>query len=372
MQTPMDEGGQFILIQPGARPAAGPEPSPGKNPVVVPPPSPPAAQRSREPRSLSDSEPPTLDIRGFRQSPTVFVDRLYIEGRAQEESGVQSITVNGEKVLKRPGKNVYFNHTVPLAEGPQRLTVVCTDTLGNETRREIEVTRKKPAVFDTGARMVTAFCPLSAVPTPQGIRDAMTGELMESSRFSLKEWPKGAVFAPAGQEGADQAAAEEARKMGADFVLILSDQKVRNTLQIAARMVETRSLDILTHEDVYGEDAMRDDEVTPDLVRTLCRGLVLKLCDALPVVEGKVIKVKGREVILNAGENHRLKKGMHLVFYTEGEPIQDPDTGQPLGVDTEELGKGRIDKFQQALIYAQLMDDEAAQRLKPGLKFVTQ
>ncbi len=72
-----------------------------------------------------------------------------------------------------------------------------------------------------------------------------------------------------------------AREKKADFVLTGTVKAGENALQIAVNIIEAESSQVITFQDVYDED------IHAGTVGKLCRGLVLKLCDALPLVGGK-------------------------------------------------------------------------------------
>ena len=73
--------------------------------------------------------------------------------------------------------------------------------------------------------------------------------------------------------------------------------------------MDTETSLILTAVDVYGED------LSPEMVRLLCRGLVVKLLDELPLVEGLVVTVKGNQGIIDLGlgeESQERHAGDHV------------------------------------------------------------
>jgi hypothetical protein len=53
---------------------------------------------------------------------------------------------------------------------------------------------------------------------------------------------------------------------------------------------------------------------------------------------GAVAEIKGTKIYLNAGSNRGVTTGMKLTVLSKGEAVIDPDTGLPLGNDTEAIG----------------------------------
>ena len=98
-----------------------------------------------EPPKKKDVKPPTITI----TSPTVkrglkIVEKdevLLVAGRALDESGVESVTVNG-KVANLDG-NGNFSTEIPLKVGTNQVTVLAKDTRGNIGSEKFSVTRKQ-------------------------------------------------------------------------------------------------------------------------------------------------------------------------------------------------------------------------------------
>jgi hypothetical protein len=130
--------------------------------------------------------------------------------------------------------------------------------------------------------------------------------------------------------------------------------------------VDTETSLIVTSVDVYGED------LSPEMVRTLCRGLVLKLLDELPLVEGLVVTVKGNQGIVDLGREKKVKKGMRIIIFEEGEAIRHPLTGMVLGSDVSEMGRGLIQTVRDQMSEVELLGKEAPDRVKPMHKVITQ
>ena len=130
--------------------------------------------------------------------------------------------------------------------------------------------------------------------------------------------------------------------------------------------MDTETSLILTAVDVYGE------EPSPEMVRLLCQGLATKLLDELPRVEGLVVSVKGNQGIIDLGREKKVKKGMRVMVFEEGETIRHPLTGMALGSDVTETGRGLIQNMREQMSDVVLLDEEAPQRVKPMQKVITE
>ncbi|CAN2041281.1 metacaspase-1 [Candidatus Magnetomoraceae bacterium gMMP-15] len=361
LQTPMDEDGQFVLTLKGKLLAGTDEKSviPSDEDIIR------GAEKDKKPDI--DSAPPTLEIKGWKENQSVFLEKIYFEGYANDTSGIQSLTINGQNILRRPGsENLYFNYLHDLKEGDNRFIIECTDAFGNQTQKEIVFDRKLQKIYELDSRMSVAIFPFKR----QGTQGAETesrvmSHLIDSKRFHIKKVDKTMLLNSG--DNSEQDAEALAKKLGVDFVMSGKIVTTDKSLQISAQMFEVNTSDILTYQDVYGED------INPGLIDTLSQGLVIKLSNALPLIEGIVVKVKGKdEVIVNRGENHQIKKGMHLLFFEEGEAIIDPETGENLGSDTEIFGKGRVEGLKAKMSHSKLLTTNGRPKLKVRHKFITQ
>jgi hypothetical protein len=325
--------------------------------------------------TMEDTAPPAIALKGWTEEQTVFLDQAYLEGNASDEEGVRHLAVNGQQILRRPGKRVYFSHLARLEEGDNRFTIEAEDASRNRTERQIDIHRKLQRVRELGSRMTVALLPFERKGEPglagEALEDILLGTLLERGRFDMVERQRLEEVLREQRlsqtELADPDAAVRVGKiLAANGVLMGSVLGKESSLEIFARVVDTESSLILTGVDVYGED------VDPQVLRELCQGLILKICDELPMAEGLVVQVKGKRMILDIGAETKVKKGMRLIVFKEGEPILHPVTGKVLGADVEELGHGRIETVQPQMSYAEILEKEAEARIKPMHNVITQ
>lgn len=355
LMTPIDEDGQFVLSL--------------KTEGVD-------AQRSSKEKTTRrrpdpglellarmDNDPPDVQLEGWRGKRTVFIDQALLEMTAQDESGVQTIFVDGVKILKRPGRNkLRLNYMVDLKEGENNIRIECLDQVGNQAVKTVRIVRAIPKTRQLGVRMAVSMQPfiLEELATP-GVEDLLLGSLKDSRRFNLLKHPKRREngHSPSLENG--ETAPQSQR---AAFILTGRIRKKETSLDIRAQITEMETEQVVTAPDVYGE------HLDAQGVRALCHGLAVKLCDALPLVEGKIAKINGQEVIINLGERDQIKSGMHLVFFEEGEPVIDPDTGENLGADTVQIGTGRVRDLLRKMSYAEVLESNAILKLKRGMRLV--
>jgi hypothetical protein len=79
---------------------------------------------------------------------------------------------------------------------------------------------------------------------------------------------------------------------------------------------------------------------------------------------GSVAEIKGTKIYINAGSNRGLTTGMKLTILSKGEPVIDPETGLPLGNDTEAIGTLTVTLVNETLSIAVI--SQGGKGLKKG------
>lgn len=325
-------------------------------------------------QSASGGYPPTLEIQGWTEDQTVLLDQAYLQGRAFDDGRVETLAINNRLLPCKPARNVFFNHLAPLEEGDNAFTLEGRDDEGNLSRLEVRIHRRLQEVRDLGERLRVLVLPFEIKGEPgaaaEVAEDAFLVALDERERFDLVERTRLDAILEEQKlsltDLADPAAAVRPGKiLTAHAVLVTSVLEKPESLEMFCRLVDVESAGILAAVDVYGEN------VDSALLRRLCAGLVLKLCDEIPLVEGLVVQVKGRKVTVDLGKASKVKKGMPLVVFREGEPIVHPVTGKELGADVESLGEARIEKVRAQVSQAEMVEDGDAASVEPMARVIT-
>ena len=92
---------------------------------------------------FADEIPPDISISSPVENSTTENDTVLIEGKANDyQSGIDKVTVNGVEVSVSSDGS--FSKTINLTEGINGITIVAKDNAGNETKKTLAVTYKKP------------------------------------------------------------------------------------------------------------------------------------------------------------------------------------------------------------------------------------
>ncbi len=325
--------------------------------------------------ATQDALAPSIEVKNTTGEQETFLDQVYLEGVVRDEGGIGFLAVNGQSILRKAGKNVYFSHLAKLNEGENCFLIEARDLAGNRTEKRVCFHRKLNKVHEVGSRLSVALLPFERKGMPglaaDAVEETLLSELVAGHRFRMVERRRLEEILRehrlGGSDLADpNAAIRIGRIMAASCVFMGTVLEKEGSVEIYLRAVDTETSLILTAVDVYGED------LSPDMVRLLCRGLVLKLLDELPLVEGLVVTVKGNQGIIDLGLEKKVKKGMRVIMFEEGEAIRHPLTGMLLGADVTETGRGLIQTVRNHMSDVELLGKEAPQRVKPMHKVITQ
>jgi TolB-like protein len=241
----------------------------------------------------------------------VYLDEAYLAGNAQDNEWVESLMLNEQPILRRPGKTVFFNNLVTLNIGANPFQFEAWDHSGNQTELTINIDRKAQEVRDIGARMDLVIVPFLRKGSNDRfgpvIEEALLSELEKSNRFQMVS----ALGVDHQKLKDPNEAVRIGKDMGKNYVLTGTIIENENSLDIFANVIETDSSQIVTRKDVY------DEHIDRRALKKLCRGLIIKLKDDLPLVEGKVSEVQGKRVRLDFTGEHRIVKGMRCILFRE-------------------------------------------------------
>lgn len=287
-----------------------------------------------------------IDLKDLTETQTVFFETLYIDGSASAMHDITSVSINGSPLLIVPGKNVFFNQLVDLAEGQNKITIEVRDAAGNSASKTVTIVREVPKVHQIGSRMALAILPFEKTGEPGSVADIVYDNLVssfaEQNRFNIVS--RGAELETvlrelklAQTDLVDKSkAVQVGRMVQAEGILVGTIRETRDAIEIYARLISTETSGLFDAKDVYGQ------EKSLAQIRYLTDGLALKFKHSFPLLEGMVVKVSGKEIYVDFGAAHKIKKDMKFIVFREGEKIVHPVTGKVLGSDSTVLGVATV------------------------------
>ena len=300
---------------------------------------------------ITDNTPPVISIKNLADVQTVYDDVIFLEGKVSDEDEIQSLTINGESILKRKGKDIFFNHFTRLNEGENKFHIEAVDTYRNRSQKLMLVNRKIPKIRQIGSRMRITILPFGHKGerslSGDAIYDGLISAFVDQRRFNLVEREKlGEILQELRLSQTELADPDNASKVGkiavADAILTGTIYEGKNSIEILTRLVDTETSAIVETKDVFDQDKGMPN------VMSLMQGLALKYKQSFPLLEGMVIKKERKGILTDLGNENRVKKDMGIIIFREGEELRHPVTGRVLGSEPVELGEAKIENVYEA------------------------
>jgi len=258
----------------------------------------------------------------------------------------------------------------PKAEQPKQVMIAPAAAIPAETNLIVG----KQTVKLVGERMGVAVLPFenkgASKDLGEIILDKMITVLVNQERFKVMERAQlNRILEEQslGSSGVVDAAtaAQIGKGIGVDAIIIGSvAASTSGAISIDARVIDTESAAIIVADDVYSGSSDAQS------VKNAIENLAKKMIEALPLVEGYIIKIEGDQVILDVGRTGGLKRGMKCVIYKEGAPVKHPITGEILGKETKILGEVLVTEAFDKYCVAKTLKNEGGP-LSIGDKFLT-
>ena len=300
----------------------------------------------------------------------VFAEDFFVDGTASDGGGLAHVTINGENLLTSgdPGTvRAYFMRRIPLNLGTNDFEVVATDRAGNRSVRALTVIRLQPVHLADSLRLSVGVPPLT--PADAGyvgvrVKRSMEMELTRSPiRFRLLERSEGWDFVLREQglsvsDLADPSAALRIGKMvPAEMLLMGKIFAEAKGVTIYVKAVETGNGEVIFASDVYSPEPDRSlDEVVA--------GLVLKVQQGFPLVSGKVLTCRDKQVTLDIGRQHGVTENSRFLVISAAAG-QDVAAGHVCKLKAQPV-QLQIVGVQQKSSTARILPSAAAEIVKEG------
>jgi len=313
------------------------------------------------PDTAADTDPPYISFEDLGPAEETYEDMILLEGKVSDSSLLVYITVNGEPVLNRKGKRIYFSLLKKLEVGDNEFRIVAADEYGNKMDKRIKITRKVHNIRQIGARMSVAVLPFDqqgeSAALPGMVHDQMIDAFIEQGRFNIVERNKiDAVLRELQLSSTDLVDPDQAVELGklvaAQTLLAGTVIEGPDSIEIIGRFIDTETATILASNDIFGEDkglAALD---------SLLDSLAFKFKRDFPLVEGMVIEVRNGEILIDVGKNGQIKPYTKLICYREGPPVRHPVTGRLLGSEPQILGELKVEEIYEDFSKAAVLDKQ--------------
>lgn len=319
-----------------------------------------------------DEHPPRIVLEGWTEKQSVYMDKVYVEGRAMDDTKVVSVTINGIPILRRPGKWVAFGHTARLAEGTNRIRVTAKDEAGHEATKVITVERRIPKALQLGERLCVTVLPFQKKGVASELvalfPEFLLDSLMQEGRFRLVEREKLDLVLEEQKLSQTvlmdrRTALKLGRLLAAHCIMAGNIIESRDGLEVVARMIDTETSEILATADAF--DELKDRLA----LEKLAQALAVQFHREFPLVEGTVVRREGDRILTDLGYP-QIKMGRRVIVYHE-EIVIHPQSGKILGRDHRLLGHARVVQVMPSMSKAEILDEKGG-GVRPPEKIITQ
>jgi len=323
----------------------------------------------------SSDTPPRIDLYGWEGVGEVTTDRIYLQGTATDDRAVTDLSVNGESLLRHPGRQVMFGQILALALGDNLITIRADDDAGHAVERQLTIIRRPTAGHAIGDRLRLTCLPLHTADAASAAFAHATDAslytvLATRRRFQVVE--RAALEAVLREHHLVAAGLTDARVpvhlgrlLGSEIVANGAVVPFREGFESTVWLVNTATGTIFGTADGFIP--------THDLTGThgLAEALALGMERVLPLVEGQVTDRGRTWVMTDLGQATRVQPEMAIWIFDAGPEIHHPTTGALLGRDGHIVTDAVIDRVLPGASRATLLDPERRSQVHTGQRVVT-
>lgn len=297
----------------------------------------------------ADRLAPTIELKGWTESQTVYMDQVVIEGSVRDDRRIANIFINRSPLNKSglTGVLTAFNTCIALKKGGNDIFIEAMDADGNRSVKKIHIIRKLPKVKLLNERLSVGILPFvlhGGISTiSEAFQDIFMQQVAHRNRFKLVDrLLLDLILQEHKINRTDLIASETALKMGrltaADAFISGSIIETRMGTEVISRFVDTETAEVLTIVDAYTETKEMDH------MRCAAERLSLKLHREFPIVDGDIIDLQAHRIVTSLGEAQL--RAQRRILVIEQRPVLHPVTKYPLGHDYQVLGRGHLFQIQ--------------------------
>jgi len=237
----------------------------------------------------------------------VYHDQFFLDGVVRDRGGLQQLTVMGESQLDEGQEGCiekHFSTFLDLEPGTNLVWVMARDLAGNSASQQVVIVRRLADYLNEEYRLTVALPPLAHVAQETAAFKAhhvLSGKIRSRPvRFRLLERNEGWEAILQEQQLSQSALADPSvqlrvgKLLAAELVFLGSLLQEGRGLTLRVQVTESSQGEALFTEDVYSEDPAGD-------LAFQAEGLVMKIKQRLPLMDGQVVKVSGGRALVNVG-----------------------------------------------------------------------
>jgi TolB-like protein len=290
-----------------------------------------------------DTRPPRISMKGFTDTQTVYLDKIYIDGQVSDENKITHLAVDGLPILRRKGRSIFFGYLADLNVGKNIINVEALDEAGNRAAKKIFIFRKIPTALKLEERLSITVMPfdhlMNVSDTSLAFQANLVDHLVNRNRFNVVEREKLDRILQEQKISRTklidrQTALRVGRLTAAQSIIAGVMIVTTNGIEIVSRLIDTETSQILASNDVY--DEVQDLRA----LNSMAEALAIKFQKDFPLLDGLILQRKGANIFTDLGQD-KVRIYRRLIVFHE-EPVTHPNTGKVLGADNIIVGRARV------------------------------
>jgi len=328
-----------------------------------------------------ETEPVRIVLADLRDYQSTLYDWTRVSGTAIGTQPLRSVAINGNPLVTASlnRSHVSFSRKVPLDLGDNDINVEAADVDGRLARRTVRVERKEPELAGIRHRMALAVPKCIKIGSVNAADAEMVYELLVAAfisggRFHMPA--RGTALQPVLDELAlsatifvdKETVQQKGSLVGADAVLLVSVNEWNDQFSVMTKLVNTETGSYMaedTEPDIFAEGK------DINIIREKMQILADRYAMAFPLLKGKVVEIRGGDVITNVGREQGLKEQMKFHVYEELDAIVDPETGEELLTDVDIRSQAFILDVYEKASRAEVVKQEALPEIDVGDSVMT-
>ena len=155
--------------------------------------------------------------------------------------------------------------------------------------------------------------------------------------------------------------------LGVKVIISGSVLRLRDSLEVNARIIDVESASIIAAETVQGSSTGSLEELIGRMAKKISKDFPL---------EGYIVHRNGNDIVLDLGKRTGIKLGMRFIVFKEGNIIKHPKTGEILDIEKKETGlievTSVLDKISKAVVVEEKEPGaiQYSQMIKSDLKWI--
>jgi len=294
---------------------------------------------------------------------------MRIKGQIRSKYSVRKLNINDMPVVIQPGRVIFFNHFIRLEKGKNTVRIEAEDELGNKGFKELDITAEVPEAFKLKYRYCLALQPFETLADPQDQKETLFGHfflknILDHGRFQVILRDTKPLTPDLEPLTSNPESESEPRTPVPAAVLMGNFYETAAGIEIAARMVDISSGEILAVKDVFGESKDRQ------AYQALSEKLSEKFHRAFPLMDAAITRVEDKGLDFSpekwVPEKGEIKLKWPLIVYRRDTP---PAYPQKSGSGI--IGKTRVSGIASDVFRAEPVSGKIYE-IRPGDRIISE